>query len=63
MCLEDVEGETRLGSFVGDVDLGVELLVLVLLDPRVAIIEGDDGGSGERVKYTTFARDPPTYPR
>jgi hypothetical protein len=28
-------------------------------DPLVAAIDGEDGGPGDRVKYTTFASDPP----
>lgn len=33
----------------GDSDLGVEMS-LAVLDPRVATTEGDEGGSGDRVK-------------
>lgn len=43
-------------------DPGSELRLLApSLDPLVAAIEGDGKScsSGERVKYTTFARDPP----
>lgn len=34
---------------VGDIDLGVEMS-LAILDPQVAAIEGDEGGSGDLVK-------------
>ena len=37
---------------------GVDISLLVL--PRVAATEGDEGGSGDLVKYTTLAREPPT---
>ena len=40
--------------------LGVEKSLGALL-PAVAAMDGDDGGSVERVKYTTFANEPPTY--
>jgi hypothetical protein len=33
----------------GEIDLGVEMS-LAILDPHVAAIEGEDGGSGDRVK-------------
>lgn len=48
-----------------DGDIGGEGVVMLLggLLPRVAAIEGEAGGSGERVKYTTLARDPPTWKR
>lgn len=42
----------------GDVDSGLETS-LTVLDPLVATMDGEVGGSGERVKYTTFASDPP----
>lgn len=42
----------------GERERGVDI-VLGELDPWVAAMEGDDGGSGERVKYTTLAREPP----
>lgn len=29
------------------------------LEPRVAAMDGDEGGSGDLVKYTTLAKDPP----
>jgi hypothetical protein len=50
-------GEELDGEVEGE---GVVMLLGGLL-PLVAAIEGEAGGSGERVKYTTFARDPPTY--
>lgn len=43
----------------GESDRGVDIL-LGLLEPYVAAMEGDEGGCGDRVKYTTLARDPPT---
>lgn len=44
------------------IDGGVLLPLRVPL-PFVATIDGDEGGSGERVKYTTFAREPPICSR
>lgn len=44
----------------GDSERGVDISLCGLRDPWVAAIDGDEGGSGDRVKYTTFARDPPT---
>jgi len=51
----------RGGDPDGELTLGVERLQAPSLDPLVAAIEGDgkSRSSGERVKYTTFARDPP----
>lgn len=37
-------------SFPGEMDSGVVTLLLCVLDPLVAAIDGDVGGSGERVK-------------
>jgi hypothetical protein len=42
-------GEALLGSSEGETDRGVDKL-LGVLEPRVAAIDGDDGGSGDRVK-------------
>ncbi len=53
------EPDGEAGSLDGESDRGVEI-VLGMLEPAVATTDGDDGGSGDRVKYTTFARDPPT---
>lgn len=55
----DDDGEWLLSS-EGDIDRGVDM-ALCDPDPCVAAIDGDEGGSGERVKYTTFASEPPTY--
>ena len=47
----------------GDAETGVEMpfeeMSLVTLEPLVATTDGEEGGSGERVKYTTFASEPP----
>lgn len=53
--------EARASSEIseGEMERGVETW-LAGSEPRVATIEGDGGGSGERVKYTTFANEPPT---
>jgi len=48
-------GEDRFGEG-GEPGLGVDNWL-------VAAIEGDAGGSGDRVKYTTFASEPPIYAR
>lgn len=56
---ETAERSSATESSEGEVERGVEILLRTLV-PRVATTEGDGGGSGERVKYTTFARDPPT---
>lgn len=45
-------------ELVGELDGGVDRGLAVLV-PLVAATEGEDGGSGERVKYTTLAREPP----
>lgn len=45
-------------SDVGDGGVDIELWELF---PPVASMEGEDGGSGERVKLTTLAREPPTW--
>lgn len=42
------EGESAEGSSDGESDLGGERSPTV--DPRVAMIDGDEGGSGDRVK-------------
>jgi hypothetical protein len=45
----------------GECNIGeVERFVGVLV-PLVAAMDGGEGGPGDRVKYTTFARDPPIY--
>lgn len=44
---------------MGEGVLGVEKSLWALL-PAVAAMDGDDGGSVERVKYTTLANEPPT---
>ena len=46
-----VESDDFIGasSFVGDSERGVEIL-LVVDEPRVAAMDGDAGGSGDRVK-------------
>lgn len=43
----------------GESDRGVDM-ELGGLDPAVATTDGEDGGSGDRVKYTTLASEPPT---
>ena len=48
----------------GEEDMGVDEdpgvgTSLTVLDPLVAAIDGEEGGSGDLVKYTTFASDPP----
>jgi hypothetical protein len=48
-------------SSVGEADSEGVDISLQLLEPRVAATEGEEGGSGDRVKYTTLARDPPIY--
>jgi hypothetical protein len=45
----EAEGAVFRHSSDGDNDLGVEIS-LAVLDPRVAATEGDEGGSGDRVK-------------
>jgi len=46
----DGEDETAFAaSSAGESDRGVDIL-LAVLEPRVAAIEGDEGGSGDRVK-------------
>ena len=42
-------GTALTGLSDGERDRGVDMW-LAVLDPRVAAIEGDEGGSGERVK-------------
>lgn len=51
LLLEDgaEEPEGALDSSVGERERGVDIL-LATLDPRVAATDGDEGGSGERVK-------------
>jgi len=56
---DEYEGALILLSSEGDNDRGLEMS-LVVLEPQVAAMDGEEGGSGERVKYTTFASDPPT---
>jgi len=55
-------GEDRFGEG-GEPGLGVDNWLAAQLLPCVAAIEGDAGGSGDRVKYTTFASEPPIYAR
>lgn len=57
---EEPDGDEEEGaaSSDGERERGVEI-VLGELDPCVAAMDGDEGGSGERVKYTTLAREPP----
>ena len=43
----------------GESDRGVEIAE-TSLEPKEATAEGEAGGSGDRVKYTTLASDPPT---
>lgn len=49
-----------MGEWVGEGVDGVEKSLGALL-PVVAAMDGDAGGSVERVKYTTLANEPPTY--
>jgi hypothetical protein len=58
---DDDRAETNASSEIseGEMERGVETW-LAGSEPIVATIEGDGGGSGERVKYTTFANEPPT---
>jgi hypothetical protein len=37
-------------SSEGETERGVDRLLVLLSEPRVAMMEGDDGGSGDRVK-------------
>lgn len=58
-------GEPERGcSLGGDDDMGVDDEAgvdtsLTMLEPLVATTDGELGGSGDRVKYTTLASEPP----